>query len=330
MSLIPTVYKSTDASAPTCSGLGGSLVSLLDAVLVNGYGSKAGLGWTIVDTGTNWRVYRHNPITGSGKYLYVNDAGIGTGTTKDALVRGYESWDLVNHVGIDPFPQVAQMARGLVWKKSLTADGTARPWMIVGNERSFYLFTDFASGPSGIRQPFFAGDFVSFVPGDQSNYLVSGGFIENAGTNEIVSRALTTGGGTTASPSPSTAMGYVAANANGGVKSALVISGAATLMATGSGFPYGSLQGGARPYPGPATGGLDTARILIQEGSFGERGEWPGIMQPLHSLPLGDLTEVPASGTDEATLLAVLYRISYNDLDGRYVGQVLLELGVEW
>jgi hypothetical protein len=46
-----TVYKSTDASAPVMCGQYGKLVQLLDAILVNGYGAKASLGWSIAYNG---------------------------------------------------------------------------------------------------------------------------------------------------------------------------------------------------------------------------------------------------------------------------------------
>lgn len=38
------VYRWDDASAPTLTGQLGSLITLLDAVLVNGYGSKTAAG----------------------------------------------------------------------------------------------------------------------------------------------------------------------------------------------------------------------------------------------------------------------------------------------
>ena len=37
----PTIYRSTDASAPVLTGEVGKLVDLLDACLVNGYGAKS-------------------------------------------------------------------------------------------------------------------------------------------------------------------------------------------------------------------------------------------------------------------------------------------------
>jgi hypothetical protein len=41
------IYRSTDGSAPVLTGQAGKLTDLLDAILVNGYGSKTAAGWTI-------------------------------------------------------------------------------------------------------------------------------------------------------------------------------------------------------------------------------------------------------------------------------------------
>ena len=63
-----TLYSYTDVGAPSLAGnvLGG-LPPILDACLVNGYGSKAAAGWAIAYTGTNVRTYR--PASGNRYYL---------------------------------------------------------------------------------------------------------------------------------------------------------------------------------------------------------------------------------------------------------------------
>lgn len=48
----PAIYRSTDTNAPTLFGGPGSLITLLDAILVNGYGSAFASG-TITNDGTN-------------------------------------------------------------------------------------------------------------------------------------------------------------------------------------------------------------------------------------------------------------------------------------
>lgn len=327
MSLIPDIYRNTDPSAPACSGVAGSLTTLLDAVLVNGYGAKSGLGWSIVDSGTNWRVYRHNPISGSGYYLYVNDAAAGAGGAREALARGYQTWDAVAHAGTQPFPTVAQMSGGKVLKKSVTADSTARPWMVIGNERCFYLFLDCNSG---LRQVYFAGDITSYKPGDAGNYLVSGGQTQNVAITNVISNTLLTGSGI-ANYAASHIAGYFARSGFNGAASVKATSQEAGQMNSGPGMCFGSRVVSARPYPGPISGGLDLARIMLYEGAYMERGEWPGVYQPLHGMPLNDQEIYPAAGPELSDLLVVSYRRRQTTTtDGSDDGQLLFELGVEW
>lgn len=325
MSLIPEIYRNTDPSAPACSGVAGSLTTLLDAVLVNGYGAKAGLGWSIVDSGTNWRVYRHNPVSGTGMYLYVNDAAAGAGGAREALVRGYQTWDPVAHTGTAPFPTVAQMSGGIVWKKSNTADSTARPWVIIGNERCFYLFMDCNSG---LRQVYFAGDIKSYKPGDARHFFVSGGPTQNVALTSVISNTLIVGLPPNNFAGSQTA-GYFAANAAAAINSVKGTTQNAELTGLTSGFCFGSTMM-TRPYPGVVSGGLDVARILLYEGAYTERGEWPGVYQPLHGMPLTDMSLHSAAGPDLVDLLAVSYRRAVTGNVPNDDGQLLFEVGVEW
>ena len=328
MSLVPSLFSSTDTSAPTCSGLAGALTTLLDAVLVNGYGSKSGLGWTIVDSGTNWRVYRHNPVTGTGMYLYVNDAATGSGGAKEALLRGYQTWDVATHTGSLPFPTSAQVSGGIVWKKSNTADGTARPWVVLGNERCFYIGLD---ANSGVRQLYFAGDIREFKAGDARHYLLSGGETQNVSMSSVVSNTLLIGLPVHSFDSAYTT-GYFAANAAASTNSVRAsVQDAPQLGNTAlHTYCFGTIQGGARVYPGAVSGGLDVARIQLFEGTRMERGEWPGVYQPLHSMAFDDLTVFTGAGPDHTDLIAVNYRRAQTSPQPNNEGQVLFELGVEW
>jgi hypothetical protein len=47
--LAPAIYRSTDTNAPVLFGGGGSLITLLDAILVNGYGSGFASGTITID-----------------------------------------------------------------------------------------------------------------------------------------------------------------------------------------------------------------------------------------------------------------------------------------
>lgn len=147
-------YRSTDSGAPTLNGTPGSLIGLLDACLVNGYGSKASAGWTKDYSGTNKAVYR--PSHGSRFFMRVLDDGSdGTNGARVARVRGYETMSDVD-TGTGPFPTDAQVSGGLFVGKSSTADSTARPWVVLADgKRVILMIAHHASHTQSYTQSFF-------------------------------------------------------------------------------------------------------------------------------------------------------------------------------
>lgn len=129
-------YTSEDAGAPALSGQVGALIALLDAVLVNGYGSKAALGWTKAFSGTNKAAYRLDHATNSGRYLRVDDSN-----AQYAIVNAYDVMSDVD-TGTGGFPATAT-AR--YWRKSSNSDATARPWAIYGDEAFMHFFAKWHS-----------------------------------------------------------------------------------------------------------------------------------------------------------------------------------------
>lgn len=149
------LYRSTDTSAPTLSGTAGDLITVLDACLVNGYGSKSAAGWTkpslgATNPGTNVSVYKQG--TGSnGYHLRVNDSAARVGTTdeaagaptaRDARFRGYETMNTLTDpaAGSNPFPSVAANTIGYWARKSASADTVQRPWVVLADQRTMYMF----------------------------------------------------------------------------------------------------------------------------------------------------------------------------------------------
>lgn len=169
-----TQYINSDTSAPTLSGTVGSMIALLDAVLVNGYGSKPAAGWTKVFSGTNLAVYRNSTTSPStGMYLRVDD----TNTTY-SVVKAYKTMSDIN-TGTDVIPNgnPAYTNTDVYWIKSSTASAVGRLWHIVADNRTFYLNTS-PNGtlPATPTNQFVggAGDFESYVPGNAYNYFISG------------------------------------------------------------------------------------------------------------------------------------------------------------
>lgn len=144
-----TRYASTDASAPVLNGIAGSLCTVLDAILVNGYGIKAAAGWAIPYTGTNKRIYR--PPTGALRgYVRVQDdapraAPFNNGC--EARIKCSEAATTID-AQTGPYPWTT-LSLGLFMRKSATPDTTARPWIAFADERTLYFFAqtnDYGSG----------------------------------------------------------------------------------------------------------------------------------------------------------------------------------------
>lgn len=169
----PTIFSSSDASAPTLSGTAGDFVNLLDKCLSDGYGAKSALGWTKSFTASNKRVYKQP--AGSALYLDVDDSGASaTGGAREAICRGYEVMTAVA-TGTNPFPTIAQAgaAVGTVWRKSSTADATTRSWVLIGDDQGFYFFCQ--SGDSaGVYTLHGFGDIYSNVSGDAYKSFIMG------------------------------------------------------------------------------------------------------------------------------------------------------------
>jgi hypothetical protein len=265
------VYESTDASAPSLSGTAGSLIGVLDACLVTGYGSKLSSGWEKAYTGTNLAAYR--APAGNRHYLRVDDS-----PAQYPRVRGYEAMTDVN-TGTGLFPTDSQLSGGAYLAKSSTADATARGWLLVANDRFFMLFIANASATiassSAVGQALLFGDLVSFKAGDAFNSFIAAGDAGSLSASRV--GQLSTAANAAAHAANFVARSYTQTGGSIGVNktSNAVASQGATSSGT-SGYAY----------PDPVTGGIQLARVFVNEPTGGLcRGKIPGLWSPLHTLP---------------------------------------------
>ena len=267
-----TIFRSSDGSAPVLTGAVGSLTALLNACLVVGYGAKAALGWTrpYHDAANNTSVFRQG--AGPQHYLRVNDNGPGAGTAKEARAVGYEVMTDVN-TGTGPFPTAVQMATGLFIRKSVTADATARSWILIGTSKVFYLFVytgDVANRAFSVG----FGSAYSIVPTDNYATFLAGRSTENSavaaydrlcGMSSTVTTAVTAN--------------YMA-RAYTGVGSSI------TLAKWGDYFQAAQTAAGSTggiAYPSPIDGSLVITPINYGGAADGlYRGVLPGLWNPMH------------------------------------------------
>lgn len=160
-----TFYRYDDASAPALTGTADSIIAVLDAILVNGYGAKAAAGWTKAYTGTNKAAYRMASGAGkAGYYLRVLDSG---DTNRSFRWRTYKTMSDVD-TGTNPVPTVAQMAAdGFYFAKSNTSDSTARPWWCVADDQGVFFYSWYNSTAFDASTNSQQGNFLYMAQCDQ-------------------------------------------------------------------------------------------------------------------------------------------------------------------
>jgi hypothetical protein len=307
------LYRSDDASAPSLTGEAGSLVAMLSAILVDGYGSQPAAGWTKPFTDTHRAAFRMAAGDGAnGHYLYVDDTG-----TTDARVTG-----CVSMAGIDArseaWPAEWQLSGGAFVRKSGTASSVVRPWLCAADDRRLYLFTFSAQtalgGSASTDGHLWFGQLDAVMTGDGYATLLSA----------RAAATTSTSGSLSASPNTLTPLaghflprGWTQLV---GPQTALKCHGSPLSMTT-----LAASTGGP-PFPNPVTGSLDLSPIAIYEaGNVNPaplRGYLPGLYAPLHALPGDHLQTVAGTGA-----LAGKTFLLVNVWNSSTAGRVALQIG---
>lgn len=315
-----TIYRSTDASAPVLSGSAGTLVNVLDACLVNGYGSKAAAGWAKPFSSTNIACYR--AATGTRMYLRVDDT-----SAQEARISGYEAMTGAS-AGSGQYPNSAQLPGGLFVRKSETSDATARPWVVVATGTCFYFLvqsnsTDWtvSTSTSSLSGQFFFGDLISYKPGDQYHSLIIGATSTGTDRGNL---------GNIQKSSSFTAISghYMPRNhlqIGGSIQVAKIIisdfSTASTVIGSSSTYPI---------FPDSVSGGMLLSPMVVAEGSdtgsrFAIRGLLPGLWAPLHNMPMNHADVLDGSG-DMSGKQFLLFNTSTSSA----LGRAALEISNTW
>jgi hypothetical protein len=351
-----TIYRSTDASAPSLTGQVGSLVTLLLDCLVNGYGSQSAAGWTNpYNSGSNKAVFRNSATDGTGLYLNVDDNG--TTTAKEAYMTGFETMSAFN-TGTNQFPTSGQLnigsnpAGALVCRKSTTADATARAWTVIADDTVFYLFTETGDQASPTAAfPFVFGDIFSYKSSDAYRCIIIGRNASNTAsvTNEPLSALLSGFSGSTGYDIlAATISGHYMDRTWTGVGGSVAVGkhvdqmkmgagqGAASTgtsgssaNSTGANLGLGRLNTpGYFPYPNGPDGGLYLSPIWIHHSSS-VRGYLKGLWAPLHDRPLNHNDTYSGTGNLNGKSFVVQSIPAYVNSATDY-GQVHIETSSTW
>ena len=164
-----TEYRHDDVDAPELTGEPGSLLTVLDACLVNGYGNKPASGWTKPLSDTNRAAYQNSEADGgTGCYVRVDDA--------DGQFAGLETFADMSDIDTGVYGTWSDGSQSWL-HKSQTADGTPRPWMLWADGLTWWLYVlDNGWVESYRRNHSFcgAGDYACFDPTNAFRYFALG------------------------------------------------------------------------------------------------------------------------------------------------------------
>lgn len=278
-------YSSGDAGAPALPGnTPGALIDLLDKCLVTGYGSKPGAGWTKAFSGTNIAAFKQGAGS-NGMYLRVDDSAVlASNATRFARMRGYEQMTDIN-TGTNQFPLATDTAAlgntggsTVLIKANSSNAANARPWIVVADERLFYLFIQ---SYQEYGNPFYYngfhafGDIVNLKPVDPyATILIGYGSGDSLAQSSVIFNL-----GNSIASVPSNHYNLARA-----------ISGVGAPIRAGMTGDY-SKQGGGTPcngimtYPNPADGALYMGQIQVSDAigsTQAMRGLMPGLWTHFH------------------------------------------------
>ncbi|MCU6432622.1 hypothetical protein LPB67_02370 [Undibacterium sp. Jales W-56] len=236
----------------------------------------APLDWESPFSGANKAVYRAKDVTGNRLFLRIDetpltgDANYGRGA-RTALAQ---MWEVLNDIDNGTGKSETW------WRKAHNESATARPWVLVGDSKRFWLAVNWSESYPNRYVPYFFGDFPSFKAGDAYGTVIAGYYdlIYNWGdpaSNEVSDYVYSVG---TAVGNTGIwlARGY---SQLGGRINAHWVSAPAANGGTGLGYT-------GIPYPNPADNGIYVMPMMIQEQTGPSlRGRLPGLLCPLQSIP---------------------------------------------
>lgn len=263
-----TVYRSTDASAPLLTNSNDSLIAVLRACLVDGYGSKPPAGWTAPFTGTNLIAFKQG-AGGNNRYLRVYDGTNDASYGRNARFRAYENMTAIS-TGTGPCPTTGQLGgNGATLAYCMVGQTAPSTWVVVASASFVHVIVE--QGDSNNYPEYLGfGKFVSNVPADTYSDVLIGGFSLGSGWPGYVDN--TTSGGIWVMRSDTGAAGAVVS----------ILYPEVRYSATQVTSVHG-VGSSANPFPDRVLGGLlQSQALLICDGY--RRGRIPGLWET-HSPP---------------------------------------------
>lgn len=303
----PKIYRWDDTDAPIGNGARGSLINVLKACLVDGYGSKQAAGWTMpfVNSAATQAAFRNSPSSGTGFFLHVDGESATDQSQYLNKIQAYESMSDYQS-GLGTFNSGAQWYFLMSYVNN--GDASPRPWLMIADDRFFYLFAwvtktdNSVAAKDYIAAVMFFGDCICRDPNDSWGCILNA----NSSTSYYSNYPWTTYNSNAA------AGVYAAPRKSDGVASATKQA-----LVNGGG-PYGGAPGqhGLEYSEG---GPIYLSRPFLNDSAaYTFRAHLPGLYFPCHSgFPFDNFQEIDINGK---TMMAV------HNLNYAYHSVVLIDI----
>ena len=305
----------------------------------------APLGWANPFREGFVSVYRSaNPNSTQVCYQFNDDMNTSIGGA-EAGVRIYETMT-AHDTGEFPTPLVGETVSGRSIRKSSASDTTRRHWIIIGDTKSFYLFTDPESNANSLTSmiwtgsrfsPYFFGDFIpvssadrytaSIFAGKSTNVTWSSFSGNTANLNNVNSFSSCFIQGSLSQPYLSqwatNAAGDIQRDPTGNNTNAL---GYTWGRPSSSSDNYSLGAGGLISYPNGSDGALLITPVVVTgNNNVGLRGRMPGVYDAYHGVIFNTLQTVEnILALPNRTLRAIRTR------HGSATGMILIDLTGPW
>lgn len=151
-----------DTDAPVLTASNGSFTNLLQAVLVDGYGSTPGLGWTEYFSGTSKKVFKNEGTETLVRFDHSQEAN-------RVYVRGYESMTDVDN-GVLPCPAIDFNENYILLKTAANEPANVVPWRILGDDKGIWIWVcpkyadenGYGTVATGQWKMYYVGDYIPF------------------------------------------------------------------------------------------------------------------------------------------------------------------------
>lgn len=194
MGLPVTVYRYTDAGAPQLTnGTPAEWINILKKVLVEGYGSKAPLGWTLeFENAGAYKAAFRNSVADGGTGGYVQ---FWSSTGTNAANTGMNFQSAASMSALDSFTKPG-------YGRQIALVTGVRGWEIIGTSRGFYIIAHYVTSlligiPNSTTQyiqQYFIGDIQPSSASDAGIFTIVSGISTQSDVYSSSSIGITTNG----------------------------------------------------------------------------------------------------------------------------------------